>query len=109
MPKALSAAEAADALDAVGDLAERPWIAKRDRALLTLLYGCGLRIGEALALNRADAPRADGSMVVTGKGNKQRAVPVLPVVAAVSPNFPWASLSTLWISVGNGPAPTRVV
>ena len=87
VPKALSAAEAADALDAVGDLAERPWIAKRDRALLTLLYGCGLRIGEALALNRADAPRAGASLVVTGKGNKQRAVPVLPVVAAAIDDY----------------------
>ncbi len=88
VPKALSAAEAADALDAVGDLAERPWIAKRDRAVLTLLYGCGLRIGEALALNRADAAFGrSASLVVTGKGNKQRAVPVLPVVAAAIDDY----------------------
>ena len=52
----------------------------RDAALLTLLYGCGLRIGEALALNRGDAPKGE-TMVVTGKGRKQRLVPVLPVVA----------------------------
>ena len=52
--------------------------------MLLLLYGCGLRIGEALGLDRADAPAADGtlrSLMITGKGNKQRLVPVLPVVA----------------------------
>jgi integrase/recombinase XerC len=47
--------------------------------VLTLLYGCGLRIGEALGLNRGEAPRAE-SMVITGKGGKQRLVPVLPIV-----------------------------
>jgi len=80
VPKALSEADALEAVDAVAEVSEEPWIAKRDAALLTLLYGCGLRIGEALALNRGRAPRGD-SMVVTGKGNKQRVVPVLPVVA----------------------------
>lgn len=85
-PKALTAAEADDALDGVAELSDVAWIAKRDVAVLTLLYGCGLRIGEALALNRADAPQvpADGTvgtLVITGKGNKQRTVPVLPVVA----------------------------
>jgi integrase/recombinase XerC len=48
-------------------------------ALFTLLYGCGLRISEALDLNRSDAPAGD-SLTVTGKGNKQRMLPVLPVV-----------------------------
>ena len=60
------------------------WVARRDTAVLLLLYGCGLRIGEALGLDRADAPAADGalrSLTITGKGNKQRLVPVLPVVA----------------------------
>ena len=60
------------------------WVARRDTAVLLLLYGCGLRIGEALGLDRADAPAADGalrSLMITGKGNKQRLVPVLPVVA----------------------------
>lgn len=60
----------------------RPWIAKREVALLTLLYGCGLRLGEALSLTRADlAGIRSGRLMVTGKGNKQRVVPVLPIVA----------------------------
>ena len=60
------------------------WVARRDTAVLLLLYGCGLRIGEALGLDRADAPAADGalrSLMISGKGGKQRVVPVLPVVA----------------------------
>lgn len=55
------------------------WLAARDTALLTLLYGLGLRISEALALRRGDAPLGP-SLSVVGKGRKARAVPVLPAV-----------------------------
>jgi integrase/recombinase XerC len=79
LPKAIAAAEAIDLIDAAGSFSDTPWIAKRDVALFTLLYGCGLRIDEALSLNRADRPKED-SMVITGKGKKQRVVPVLPIV-----------------------------
>lgn len=80
-PKALSEDEAADALDAVGDLASAPWLGLRDVALLTLLYGGGLRIGEALGLKRHDAPTGE-SFVITGKGGKQRMVPLLPIIVS---------------------------
>ena len=80
VPRALAESEALDAIDAVADLGQEGWIARRDVALLLLLYGCGLRIGEALALDRWQAPTGE-ALVVTGKGNKQRLVPVLPVVA----------------------------
>jgi len=56
-----------------------PWEAARDRAVLTLLYGCGLRISEALSLTRADAPLPP-TLRITGKGGKTRMVPVLPAV-----------------------------
>lgn len=56
-----------------------PWEAARDRAVLTLLYGCGLRISEGLSLRRADAPLPD-TLRITGKGGKTRIVPVLPQV-----------------------------
>lgn len=79
LPKALAADEAMEALSSAAELQEEPWLAARDTALFTLLYGCGLRIGEALALNRRDRPKSD-VMVITGKGGKQRQVPVLPVV-----------------------------
>lgn len=56
-----------------------PWEAARDRAVLTLLYGCGLRISEALSLKRSDAPLPD-ALRITGKGDKMRIAPVLPQV-----------------------------
>ena len=55
------------------------WIGLRDEALFTLLYGAGLRIGEALGLTRDGLTRGD-RITVTGKGNKQRNVPLLPIV-----------------------------
>ncbi|MCP4329499.1 MAG: tyrosine recombinase XerC [Alphaproteobacteria bacterium] len=79
VPKPLSVGDAEDSVVAIGDLSDTPWIAKRDVALLTLLYGCGLRLGEALSLRRRDLPREE-TMIVTGKGRKDRVVPVLPVV-----------------------------
>ncbi|MCW5699518.1 MAG: tyrosine recombinase XerC [Rhodospirillales bacterium] len=79
LPKALSVADALDVVDKIGNLSDDRWIALRDQALFLLLYGCGLRIGEALGLRRADLPVGD-TLVVTGKGGKQRVVPLLPVV-----------------------------
>jgi integrase/recombinase XerC len=59
---------------------DETWIAARNAAVLTLLYGAGLRISEALNLTRAEAPLTADSLIVKGKGGKQRAVPILPVV-----------------------------
>ena len=56
------------------------WLGLRDAALLTLLYGAGLRISEALSLRRGDVPFGQ-SLTILGKGRKERVVPVLPVVA----------------------------
>ncbi|MCW8843946.1 MAG: tyrosine recombinase XerC [Rhodobacteraceae bacterium] len=71
---------AADAARAVIDTAElqasEPWIAARDVAVLTLLYGCGLRISEALALDGQDAPLPK-TLRILGKGGKERILPVL--------------------------------
>lgn len=57
------------------------WEAARDEAVLTLLYGCGLRISEALSLKRGDAPLGE-SLRIVGKGSKTRVAPVLPAVRA---------------------------
>ena len=86
VPRPLSEGQAKAVVDLEGRSAGAPpgWVARRDAAVLLLLYGCGLRIGEALSLDRGDAPPADGalhSLVITGKGRKQRLVPVLPIVA----------------------------
>jgi integrase/recombinase XerC len=65
--------------EATSDPDREPWEAARDEAVLTLLWGCGLRISEALSLKRSDAPLG-GSLRITGKGSKTRVVPVLDAV-----------------------------
>ncbi len=83
IPRALSEVEAFDALNNIDGLATQLWIGLRDVALFSLLYGGGLRIGEALSLNLSDAKniKCDGKLIVTGKGNKQRLIPILDAVA----------------------------
>lgn len=91
-----------------------PWEAARDRAVLTLLYGCGLRISEGLSLVRADAPLAE-TLRITGKGGKTRLSPVLPAVrAAVDAYlallpFPLAPTDALFRARRGGPLSPRQV
>ena len=89
LPRPLSVAQAKGAVETVGSLTRTPWIAKRDTALIALLYGAGLRIGEALGLNLVDVP-GDGeeaTLLIAGKGGKQRMVPLLPLVRAVIADY----------------------
>ncbi|MGD1877301.1 MAG: tyrosine recombinase XerC [Kiloniellaceae bacterium] len=116
VPKALSAAEAEDVIASVAEMSDDDWIGKRDVAVLLLLYGCGLRIGEALGLTRAMAPRPkQDSLLVTGKGNKQRMVPLLPVVNAAITDYlaacPFAQAddAPLFLTARGGPLTARRV
>ena len=82
LPRPVSVEHAFNLIDeAGGDPDIAPWEAARDAAVLTLLYGCGLRISEGLSLKRKDAPLPD-TLRITGKGGKTRLAPVLPQVAA---------------------------
>ncbi len=82
VPKALGAEEALDLLDMAPEPGRAPWTGKRDAAVLMLLYGCGLRLGEALSLRRREAPvTGQEALTITGKGGKDRMVPLLPAVA----------------------------
>jgi integrase/recombinase XerC len=84
VPKALTMEDALVSVDLIGDLSDEAWIGKRDTAVLMLLYGCGLRIGEAMGLNRgqvSDGDQIGDTIIVTGKGDKQRLVPVLAIVS----------------------------
>ena len=82
LPKALTVAEAKATIATTGEMEECQWVAARDMAVLSLCYGAGLRISEALALTRADL---DSDVLrVTGKGNKTRMVPLIgPVRASI--------------------------
>lgn len=81
LPRALNEEQAKNAVKGIVSENAESWVNARDTALLLLIYGCGLRIGEALSLTCSDIPKGD-SIVVTGKGNKQRKLPVLPIVKA---------------------------
>lgn len=78
LPRALSQEQAGAAVAAMLE-AKEEWVGKRDLALLTLIYGTGLRISEALNLTVKQRPRGD-SIIIRGKGNKERVVPILPII-----------------------------
>ena len=77
LPRPLAVDAAHAVIDCVELQARQPWVAARDVAVLTLLWGCGLRISEALGLRGADAP-LPATLRIRGKGGKERVVPVLP-------------------------------
>jgi len=116
LPRPLPVAAAKNIADpdiAAGDGRE-PWIHARDAAVLALLYGCGLRISEALGLRRADFGDRD-TLTVTGKGRKQRMVPLLPQVrqliadyVALCPND-LPEHGPLFIGAKGGPLSPRIV
>ena len=72
-------ASAGDLIDLATKNCSEPWIGLRDKAFFTLLYGCGLRISEAISLNVEDLSNAE-FLKIRGKGNKDRYIPILPIV-----------------------------
>jgi integrase/recombinase XerC len=113
-PLAVTAAKrVADPDLAAGDGRE-PWVHARDAAVLGLLYGCGLRISEALGLKRADIGTRD-TITVTGKGRKQRMVPVLPQVGKLIEDYialcPYhlADDGPLFVGEKGGPLSPRII
>jgi len=79
LPRPVTPDEAVNLVDLVGGSAAEDWIGERDRAVLLLMYGAGLRIAEALSLTGKDLPLGE-TLLVTGKGGKQRVVPLIPLV-----------------------------
>ena len=116
LPRPLTAADARRVVSAGEQLAEEPWIAARNAAVLTLLYGSGLRISEALGLT-GDALPGGGETVlrIVGKGGKTRLAPVLPVaveaVAAYRRLCPWhlAPKELLFRGARGGPLNAAIV
>lgn len=79
IPRPLHEDQALNVVQNAGMMAREDWIAQRDTALFMLLYGCGLRIDEALSLTLRQMPQ-NGFLRVVGKGRKERQVPILPEV-----------------------------
>jgi integrase/recombinase XerC len=118
LPRPLSAESAIAVTDSETRAGEtrKPWVLARDAAVLALLYGAGLRISEALGLQRRDAPiNGTDTVTVTGKGAKVRSVPVIPAIQraveeylhlcpyAVAPEGP------LFVGTRGGPLSARII
>ncbi len=79
IPKAVDKIDIDSIVNLIGEFSKEEWLKKRDLALLTLIYGSGMRISEALSLTKNHLNN-NGVVVITGKGNKQRMIPLLPIV-----------------------------
>ena len=86
LPRPLSEDGAKDMIAGLAAQDERDWVQARDMAVVTLLYGCGLRISEALGLDARHAS-LPGVLRITGKGGKEREVPVLPAAQAATARY----------------------
>jgi integrase/recombinase XerC len=118
LPRPLSAASAVAVTDAETRAGEnrKPWILARDAAVLSLLYGAGLRISEALGLQRRDAPvNGIDAITVTGKGAKMRSVPVIPPIQRAVEQYlelcPYAvpPEGPLFVGARGGPLSPRII
>lgn len=114
LPRPLSEEGAADMLETVGEQARDDWQQARDIAVVTLLYGCGLRISEALSLTGAAVPLPE-VLRITGKGGKTRIVPTLPAARAAVADYvrlcPWdlPADGPLFRGARGGPLNPRII
>jgi integrase/recombinase XerC len=114
LPRPLAVDAARAMLATVGDQAREDWISARDMAVVTLLWGCGLRISEALSLTGADVP-LPAALRIRGKGGKERVVPAIPAArAAVEAYarlcpFPLTAAEPLFRGTRGGPLSPRPI
>ncbi len=114
LPRPLAPDAARDMIAAVETDPEEPWVAARDAAVVTLLYGLGLRISEALGLTGAQGALPEVLRVI-GKGGRERVVPVLPVARAAVADYVRlcphriARDGPLFLGVRGGPLSPRVI
>ncbi|WP_420005398.1 tyrosine recombinase XerC [Arenibacterium sp. LLYu02] len=114
LPRPLDKDAARAIIDTVELQSDKDWVAARDVAVVTLLYGCGLRISEALGLLGRDAP-LPATLRITGKGSKERMVPVLPVARNAVDRYlrlcphPQEAKAPLFRGVRGGALPARMI
>lgn len=114
VPRPVTPADAIDIAEDAAAAAREPWIAARDFAVLLLLYGAGLRVGEAMALTGAVLPLGE-TLPVHGKGGKDRIVPLLPKVARAIEDYadacPWpiTARGPLFLGARGGPLRAELI
>lgn len=114
LPRPLSESAAHDMIETVEMQSETPWVSTRDVAVMTLLWGCGLRISEALGLRGADAPLGK-TLRIMGKGTKERIVPVLPAAQSAVDDYlrlcpyPLTAQAPLFRGARGGPLSPSVI
>ncbi|CUK12334.1 Tyrosine recombinase XerD [Ruegeria denitrificans] len=114
LPRPLDEDAARTVIETVELQSTSDWVSARDVAVVTLLYGCGLRISEALSLTGADAPLPE-TLRIIGKGDKERIVPVLPAARAAVDHYlrlcphPHAKDQALFRGVRGGPLNPRAI
>ncbi|SLN72391.1 tyrosine recombinase XerC [Ruegeria meonggei] len=114
LPRPLAEDAARAMIDTVEMQSTNDWVSARDVAVVTLLYGCGLRISEALSLTGTDAP-LPATLRIVGKGDKERIVPVLPAAQAAVERYvqlcphPQAPDKALFRGVRGGPLNPRAI
>lgn len=114
LPRPLAEDAALAMLSTVEELTDEDWVAARDTAVVTLLYGCGLRISEALSLTTGDVP-LQTSLRIVGKGGKERVIPVIPAARDAAARytklcpFELAPGARLFRGVRGGPLSPRQV
>nr|WP_137678438.1 tyrosine recombinase XerC [Parerythrobacter lutipelagi] len=108
LPRPVSPDDARNVAEMVSALGQQDWIGARDRAVLLLLYGAGLRIAEALSIKGGDLPLGE-TLSVIGKGRKQRIVPILPIIREAVEDYvercPWplSKDGPVFVGVKGGP------
>jgi integrase/recombinase XerC len=114
LPRPLAEDAARAVIDRVEVQASQPWVASRDMAVVTVLYGCGLRISEALSLRFGDAP-LPATIRIIGKGGKERIVPVIDAARETVDAYlrlcphPMTPTDPLFRAVRGGPLAPRAV
>ena len=80
LPKSLPVKSAVDIMNTISQISKIPWLGQRDKAIVYLLYGCGLRISEALNLKLSHFSQQDSKIIIMGKGQKEREIFIMPIV-----------------------------
>jgi len=104
LPRGIPLDSAIEATKMIETISKHRWVGLRDKAVLMLLYGCGLRISEALSVNKQDFKDDSSYIIIQGKGQKERSVPILPKVKNAIMEYidscPYELMDHIFVGIG---------